>query len=397
MEVRRGAAGLEKTSGPAVRTDRSGETHGLVLLIVFLSAWASASLPLRAQDLLILGQSPAGPLLDDGEPANWLDQGAEPALPGSSTPGILTLDSADAGTMPSYESPSVPASGYFASGGLPGGMEAGGEMVPGQLGQCPECGGAVSAGCANCCPGGAEEECFGCGTMGLDRIGGGRLIAQCGELFQPMTQESWLYRPFSAGWFMGFMQGSGLVDDWLCQGQGFFGGYRLGWDVDPYWGWETRFGFASIALDDSGRAIAAQEAEDLANGLTPNDPYFHRFDTRRDSGVRLWDIDVLWYPYGDTYLRPYFLIGLGSGRVDFKDRLSQRTTKSVLAVPIALGFKYRIREWVALRVEATDNFIAGAGSGFQNLHNFSLTAGLEVRFGGTRTAYWPYYPGRHYW
>ncbi len=394
MEVRRGAAGLERTSGPPVRTDRSGEAHGLVLLFALLFAWASASLPLRAQDLLILGQSPAGPLLDDGEPASWLDQVPEPAVPGSSTPVLLMPDSADASATPSYESPAMSASGYYASGGLPGDVEVGGGIA-GQLGQCPDCGSAVSAGCANCYPGaGFEEGYSGCGTMGLDRIGGGRLMAQ---FFQPMTQESWLYRPFSAGWFMGFMQGSELADDWVRQEQGFYGGYRLGWDVDPYWGWETRFGFASIALDDSSRAIAAQEAEDLADGLTPDDPYFHRFDTRRDSGVRLWDIDVLWYPYGDTYLRPYFLIGLGTGRVDFMDRLSQRTTKSVLAVPIALGFKYRIREWVALRVEAADNFIAGAGSGFQNLHNFSLTAGLEVRFGGTRTAYWPYYPGRHYW
>ena len=53
--------------------------------------------------------------------------------------------------------------------------------------------------------------------------------------------------------------------------------------------------------------------------------------------------------------------------------------------------------WLALRVEATDNFIAGSGSGFKNLNSFSLTAGLEVRFGGARTAYWPYNPGRAYW
>ena len=196
---------------------------------------------------------------------------------------------------------------------------------------------------------------------------------------------------------MGFMQGNELIEDWLGQGQGYFGGYRFGWDYDPHWGCEMRFGFASVSLQDSDRAKAAQEAADLAAGLTTDDPYFYRFDTRRDSQIRLWDIEMLWYPFGDTYLRPYFLIGLGSARVDFMDRLSDRRIKSVLAVPMAIGFKYRLRDWVAVRVEATDNFIAGAGSGFKNLHNFSLTAGLEVRFGGTRTAYWPYYPGRHYW
>ena len=40
--------------------------------------------------------------------------------------------------------------------------------------------------------------------------------------------------------------------------------------------------------------------------------------------------------------------------------------------------------------------LLGVG-GVENLHNWSTTAGLEVRLGGTRKAYWPWNPGRHYW
>ena len=36
----------------------------------------------------------------------------------------------------------------------------------------------------------------------------------------------------------------------------------------------------------------------------------------------MWDLDLLYYPWGDTQWRPYLLIGLGTARVDFIDRLS---------------------------------------------------------------------------
>jgi len=374
MDVTDRVAGRERRPALAVRQP----VAGLKSLSLLLLVWGLLNVTSLAGDILILGQSPVGPLLEE-EPGSWLDdvRPAEP-LPGS----IVGEDfGPSTGTM-------------FSAGAFQEGIPAGdgvGESV-----HCPNCGGSFSVACPTCSPV-AEGAFFPAELAGPSCMGVSGPTGKLHDLLQPMTTESWLYRPLSAGWFMGFMQGNELVEDWVGQEQGFFGGYRFGWDYDPYWGCEMRFGFASVALQDSARAKAAQEAADLAAGLTPDDPYFHRFDTRRDSGIRLWDVDMLWYPFGDTYLRPYFLIGLGSARVDFMDRLSERRIKSVLAMPIAIGFKYRLRDWLAVRVEATDNFIAGAGSGFKNLHNFSLTAGLEVRFGGTRTAYWPYYPGRHYW
>ncbi|OHB70814.1 MAG: hypothetical protein A2V70_13735 [Planctomycetes bacterium RBG_13_63_9] len=208
-------------------------------------------------------------------------------------------------------------------------------------------------------------------------------------LGHPLQQESWLYRPFSAGWFMGMVQGGPLIDDWVGQKQGFVGGYRLGWDQDYYWGGEMQFAFASIRVYDSPRAItAALEA----------DPAGHeRFDHRRDAALFQWDASVLHYPWGDSQWRPYLRAGLGTARVRFDDRLSRHYDKTVLAMPLAVGMKYRCNDWLALRFECADNIAFGGGSGFDTVHNLTLTGGAEIRFGGTRKAYWPWNPGRTYW
>ncbi len=214
---------------------------------------------------------------------------------------------------------------------------------------------------------------------------------------QPLAGESWRHRPLSAGWYMGAISGSAIRDDWLGQGEGFFGGYRFGWDFDHYWGCEMRFGFASIELTDSQRAKQAQADADALLNLSPSDPFLTRFDHRRDADLRLWDVDLVYYPWGETAWRPYLLFGLGTARIDFTDRLSVREIDTVLGMPLAVGLKYRLRDWLALRCEAADNIVFGSGGDFNTLHNVSFTAGLEVRFGGSRTAYWPYNPGRHYW
>jgi hypothetical protein len=360
-----------------------------VAVAAFVCGWPVLCGPVAGQQFLVSGQSPSGPLLDDSESGSWLDEAPQPLTSLNGLPDSV-VDESFGAAQPGASSGSpmpVPEAGL----GYDGFVGAGGTFQ--DMIYCPGCGGSLTTGCPTCSLGSGSGHI----PPGLHALGTIGPVAACMSLMKrPMTQESWLYRPLSAGWFMGFMQGSELIDDWVGQEQGFFGGYRLGWDTTPYWGWEMRFGFASVALYDSHRAKAELEAADIAAGIDPNSAYFHRFDTRRDGSIGLWDIDLLWYPYGDTHLRPYFLIGLGTARVDFVDRLSKHRGKSVFAMPIAIGFKYRLQDWCAVRVEATDNIIAG-GSEFKTLHNFSLTAGLEVRFGGTRTAYWPYHPGRHYW
>ena len=205
---------------------------------------------------------------------------------------------------------------------------------------------------------------------------------------RPLSQESWLHRPFSAGWFMGMVQGSPLIDDWVGLQQGFVGGYRFGWDETHFWGAETRFSFGSIETLDSREAIAAQ----IADHPELTDAY----NTRRDADYFQWDVSVLYYPWGNAAWRPYLSAGIGCARTRFMDRFSTDYDHITFALPLAMGVKYRCNDWLALRFEVADNIAFGA-SGIDTVHNVLVTGGVELRFGGSRTAYWPWNPSRHYW
>ena len=106
------------------------------------------------------------------------------------------------------------------------------------------------------------------------------------------------------------MQGGTLMDDWTGAKAGYFGGYRLGWDCDYYWGCELRAGFATMPEWDSTRAKIAQKQADTLAGLAPDDPWRDRYDRRRDVDVNVWDASLLYYPWGDSTWRPYALVGL---------------------------------------------------------------------------------------
>ena len=207
--------------------------------------------------------------------------------------------------------------------------------------------------------------------------------------------ESWRFRPFSVGWFLGALEGGSLIGDWVGGKHGFFAGYRLGWDYDHYWGCEMRFSFGNVALCDSQRAKDAQQAADDGLGIPDDDPFRDRFQGRRDATVGLWDVNLLYYPWGDAAWRPYVMAGLGTARTEFIDRLSTRYRETVFAMPLALGLKYRSSSCTAVRLELADNI--AFGNRFDVVHYVSLTGGLEIRFGGSRVAYWPWNPGRHYW
>lgn len=230
-----------------------------------------------------------------------------------------------------------------------------------------------------------------------ERIGFLRPPGRHRGLGQPLLRESWRYRPFGIGWFMGSMSGSTLIEDWTGQKTGYFGGYRLGWDFDHYWGCEMRLGFASVPMWDSQRAREAEQAAYDAEGLGEDDERRDRYNRRRDTDVNVWDVSLLYYPWGDAAWRPYAMAGLGTSRIRFEDRLAQHWSKQVFGMPLGLGLKYRYNDVLALRFEVADNIIFGGSGGFETLHNLSVTAGVEVRFGGTRTAYWPWNPSRHYW
>jgi len=84
------------------------------------------------------------------------------------------------------------------------------------------------------------------------------------------------------------MIGDELIDGRIDQGENVFGGYRIGWDFDHYWGYELRLGFVNLPVLDS---------------LSPPAP--------RDSSNLLVDVNLLHYPVGAP-MPPWGLAGPAS-------------------------------------------------------------------------------------
>ena len=229
-----------------------------------------------------------------------------------------------------------------------------------------------------------------------------RLLAGlCGKLCPSgsvdgfISRESWLHRPFSIGWFLGAVEGSPLMNDWVGEESGFFGGVRVGWDFDHCWGTEMRFAVGSIGLYDSQRAQYAQWFADTQHGYRSDDPYRQRYDGQRNASTLLWDVNLLVYPWGDNPWRPYLLVGMGTSAIGFEDRLGVHRSAILFGMPVGAGIKYHCSDALALRFDVTDN-VAFGGSGINTLHQLSITGGLEYRFGGSRKSYWPWNPARSY-
>lgn len=203
-------------------------------------------------------------------------------------------------------------------------------------------------------------------------------------LGQPLARESWRYRPFSLGLFVGYINGGTLIDNWTGSDSAAQGGFRLGWDPGYYWGCEFRFAACSMGQWDSADAIDFAELE---NGT---------YHSNRDVSMELWDLSVLYYPWGDSTWRPYFLTGLGGAQLGFDDSVGNHWSRQAFAMPIALGVKYRYNSRFAFRFELADNIVFGSGQ-VETVHHVSLTGGLEIRFGGQRSVYWPWSPGKQYW
>ena len=240
------------------------------------------------------------------------------------------------------------------------------------------------------CPMPGDESLFEVRSGWLQRPFGdglGSLFQRPGSgAMQTIPYEGWNYRPGGVSWFVGMVQGGPLMPGWMGMDRGYYGGARVSWDVGCYWSGEFRLSSASIAVFDTPRAIAAAEEE---NGDS--------YDKRRGVDVYMWDLDVLYYPWGDTPFRPYFTVGFGAASLDVTDRLAHRYQDTLFSLPVGIGFKHRFTSRLALRFELADNIFVGGASGFSTVHNVSLTGGIELRFGAPQKSYWPYNPGHGWW
>lgn len=181
---------------------------------------------------------------------------------------------------------------------------------------------------------------------------------------QPLSGTSWTNRPFSVDVFSGAFLANKLNEN-IDQGNGLITGFRLGWDFDYYWGTEFRMGFGNTRVDGSSEKV----------------------------DVRLGDLSVLYYPWGDSRWRPYTGLGLGLGNFAFQDG-SLAVDDYALQVPISVGMKYAFKPWWNLRLDFT-NFLSMPSSNLDFMNNVQLTGALEYRFGGRRRSYFPYNPSIH--
>lgn len=190
----------------------------------------------------------------------------------------------------------------------------------------------------------------------------------------PLEGTSWLNRPYHVDWFSGPLLGDDLIDNRVAQDNELFGGFRVGWDFDYYWGVEARFGWANPN-------IQYEETQPVAD----NGSYF------------VSDVDFVYYPWGDSKVRPYMLLGAGLARIDFVDENDVNYNTTLFTMPFGLGVQFR--QWNSLlwRLEMLDNLSFGA-DGVDTMHNISLTAGMEFRFGSRpRSSYWPWRASRSIW
>ncbi|GIW94573.1 MAG: hypothetical protein KatS3mg110_2614 [Pirellulaceae bacterium] len=183
-------------------------------------------------------------------------------------------------------------------------------------------------------------------------------------LGEPLVGTSWLNRPLHVGWLVGAVAGDDLIKQQEGQEADLFGGYRIGWDSDHYWGWEYRLAFAR---------------PDLVDAMAGESPRI----------ARHWysDVHLVHYPWGDSRWRPFLSAGIGWANFRFTDTEGREFDEILLHLPLGAGLKYYVGRWMALRFDATDN-IAVSGSGLDTMHNWTFSVGVESHFGpGTPSRY----------
>lgn len=188
----------------------------------------------------------------------------------------------------------------------------------------------------------------------------------------PLKGTSWQNRPYHFDWFLGTLMGDEIIQDRVTLDNQLLGGFRLGVDFDYFWGieWRTAWSNPSVQYVDS--------------------------PTGGDGGIFMSDVDVLYYPWGDSKVRPYGLIGMGLARYDFIDNTGLNRNTTLATMPLGVGVKIRHLPWLAWRFEALDNISFGS-DGVSSVQNISLTAGMELHFGARPNSYWPWRSSRRIW
>lgn len=181
---------------------------------------------------------------------------------------------------------------------------------------------------------------------------------------QPLRSTSWLNRPYSFGLETGGLLMASRISSNNTRNNDVLAAANIGWDWDHYWGTQFRVAWSTPELSSSVASTSSAS----------ND-------------VFLYDLTLLYYPWGDSRVRPYYRFGLGLTDLDFINPAGQREDATLLSMPIGVGIKYQTQRWMALRAEAVDYITWGQNSA-SNMQNFTLTFGVEWRFGGRPSTTW---------
>jgi hypothetical protein len=189
----------------------------------------------------------------------------------------------------------------------------------------------------------------------------------------PLVGTSWLNRTKYVGFTLGPMWFTNRVAPNVGRDTDVMGSVFYGWDWDYYWGSEFQYAYAT---------------PELVN------------ETRRDvppSGRLVsWNYSFMYYPWGDSNLRPYWRFGVGDSHFDFPTDAGTRWDEWLYTIPFGVGVKYPLRRFLAARIEFVDQYSIG-GHGAASQHNLTLNFGLEYRFGSKKKAYWPWNPESRVW
>ncbi|MEO0530318.1 MAG: outer membrane beta-barrel protein [Planctomycetota bacterium] len=190
---------------------------------------------------------------------------------------------------------------------------------------------------------------------------------------EPLRGTSWRNRPFAVsldggGLFMGDRVAANVRAN-----NDLFGAIGVGWDLDHYWGTQVRVGWSTPTLLNT-----------LQTSLPTDDNLF------------ITDLSLLYYPWGDSRLRPYYRFGVGLTDIEYTNDNGLGQHEMLFTLPLAVGLKYQQNRHMAWRLEFADSIAFGQNES-STLNNFTISAGVEWRFGGTPSGYWAWAPRAGGW
>lgn len=184
----------------------------------------------------------------------------------------------------------------------------------------------------------------------------------------PLRGTSWLNRPFAFSLDGGALLMGGRPSENVRSGNDFFAAIGVGWDWDHYWGSQIRFGWSSPELLNTTQTTVDS-----------------------DDNLLVTDLSFLYYPWGDSRMRPYWRVGVGLTDLEYTNDLGRRQHNNLLTIPFGAGLKYQFNRHVAWRLELMDNLAFGQNE-TDTLNNFTITGGIEWRFGGKPEGSWGWAP-----